>query len=36
MNIGKRYIEYKIAEYPEVNEQGFIEWVVVYKIDYLN
>ena len=36
MKINQNFIEYKIAEYPEVNEQGFIEWVVLYKRECIN
>lgn len=32
----RKYIEIKIAEYPNVNEQGLIEWVVLYKRKYLD
>lgn len=30
----KNYIEFKVAEYPEIAEQG-LAWVVIYKIIYL-
>ena len=30
----KNYIEFKVAEYPEITEQG-LAWVVIYKIIYL-
>lgn len=36
MSIDRRYYEYVSCEYLRVNEQGLIEWVVLYKREYLS
>lgn len=35
MSVNRNYIDYKIAEYPQVNERDLIEWVVLYERVYL-
>lgn len=31
----RKYIEYKIAEYPQMTDKG-LAWIVLYRIEYIN
>lgn len=31
----RKYIEYKIAEYPQMTDKG-LAWMVLYRIEYIN